>query len=80
MRNSNLIKRLLVLAVILVVVAVISTDLAAQCPMCRIGPETNNARGGTEGNGLNKGIMLLLSLPYVLVGSLGFIWWRSKRK
>jgi len=55
-------------------------DLAAQCPMCRMAAETNLQNGGTEGRGLNTGILYMLSLPYLLIGTIGFIWWRNKRK
>lgn len=66
---------------VLVILLLYPTDEAwAQCPMCRIGAETNLARGGSAGKGLNKGILFLLSLPYVLVGTIGFIWWKNKRK
>lgn len=72
--------RLLSVALIFVILILTQTDVAAQCPMCRIGAETNLARGGSEGKGLNKGILFLLSLPYMLVGTVGFIWWRKNHK
>ena len=59
---------------------VIQSDLLAQCPMCRLSAETNLAEGGTEGRGLNNGILYMLSLPYLLVATLGYIWWRNKRQ
>lgn len=52
----------------------------AQCPMCRISAESNLKNGGTEGRGLNAGILFILSLPYVLVGGLGYIWYRNRIK
>lgn len=55
-------------------------EIMAQCPMCRIGAETNLARGGSAGAGLNKGILFLLGLPYILVGTLGFIWWKNRKR
>jgi hypothetical protein len=48
--------------------------------MCRLSAETNLAHGGTEGKGLNKGILYMFCAPYLLVGTLGFIWWRNKYK
>lgn len=56
------------------------SDLAAQCPMCRMSAQSNLQEGGTEGAGLNKGILYMLTLPYLLVGTLGFIWWKNRRK
>ena len=48
--------------------------------MCRATAETNLANGGTEGQGLNNGIMYMLGMPYVLIGTIAFFWWRNRRK
>lgn len=55
-------------------------DVIAQCPMCRMSAESNLKEGGSAGAGLNKGILYMLSLPYLLVGTLGFIWYRNRKK
>lgn len=52
----------------------------AQCPMCRMSAESNLENGGSEGRGLNTGILYMLATPYLLVGTLGYIWWRNRRK
>lgn len=65
---------------ILVLIVFPSMESIAQCPMCRAAAETNLAQGGTEGKGLNKGILYMLSLPYLLVASIGFIWWKNKKE
>lgn len=54
--------------------------LPAQCPMCKIGAESNLKDGGSAGKGLNTGILYMLALPYVLVGTIGFIWWKNKKQ
>lgn len=54
-------------------------DLLAQCPMCRATAETNLANGGTEGQGLNNGIMYMLGMPYLLIGTVAFLWWRNRK-
>lgn len=48
--------------------------------MCRATAETNLANGGTEGQGLNKGIMYMLGMPYVAIGTIAFFWWRNRQK
>ncbi len=48
--------------------------------MCRMTAESNLANGGTGGKGLNAGILFMLSLPYVIVGSIGYLWWKNNRK
>lgn len=55
-------------------------DLLAQCPMCRATAETNLANGGTEGAGLNNGIMYMLGMPYLLIGTIAFLWWRNRKQ
>lgn len=57
-----------------------AVDLNGQCPMCRMSAESNLKDGGTEGAGLNKGILYMLSLPYLLVATLGFLWYKNRRK
>ena len=55
------------------------SDLLAQCPMCKIAAESNLENGGSAGKGLNMGILYILLIPYTLVATLGFIWWRNKK-
>lgn len=55
-------------------------ELVAQCPMCRATAESNLAAGGTAGRGLNAGILYMLAMPYLLVGTLAFLWLRNRRK
>ena len=53
--------------------------LEAQCPMCRMSATNNLKDGGTAGKGLNKGILYMLATPYLIVGVIGYIWWRNRR-
>ena len=48
--------------------------------MCRMSAETNLKNGGSAGKGLNAGILYMLATPYLLVGAIGFIWYRNRRK
>lgn len=73
-------KRLVINMLILLLIAVFAVDLVAQCPMCRMAAESNLQNGGTEGKGLNTGILYILMLPYLLVATLGFVWWRKNKK
>ena len=52
----------------------------AQCPMCRMTAESNLANGGQEGEGLNNGILYMLATPYLLIGVIGYVWWRNRKK
>lgn len=72
-------KRLLSLGFVLALLLV-GGEAMAQCPMCRATAESNLANGGTEGQGLNDGILYLLGMPYVIVGVVGYIWWRNRKR
>jgi hypothetical protein len=53
-------------------------DVEAQCAMCRSSVESNITNQSSKiGLGLNKGILYLLSLPYLLIASLGYLWYRN---
>ena len=56
------------------------SELNAQCPMCRMSAEADLKSGGTKAKGLNAGILYMLGFPYILLGTLGFIWYRERRK
>ncbi len=66
--------------VLILLVLPFGAELLAQCPMCRMAAESNLDNGGTEGRGLNTGILYLFSMPYLIAGILGFIWWRNRVK
>jgi hypothetical protein len=65
---------------LLVLFICLPTLVDAQCPMCRMTAESNLANGGTEGKGLNNGILYMLFTPYLLIGLLAYLWWRNRRK
>jgi len=71
--------RLLLVCCVIALSFFIGDDLLAQCPMCKMSAESNLANGGTEGRGLNKGILYMLSLPYLMVGFIGLMWYRNRK-
>lgn len=74
-------KYILTLVALMFSLSVITPDTAhAQCPMCRMSAESNMKNGGTAGKGLNKGILYLFFTPYLIIGTLGFLWWKHKKK
>ena len=65
---------------ILLAICLISNELLAQCPMCKIAAESNMKAGGTAGRGLNAGILYMLVLPYMMVSIMAYIWWKNRKK
>ena len=77
---KSLVYTLILILCIVMIMPVIDSEAIAQCPMCRMSAESNLKDGGTAGKGLNKGILYMLSVPYLLVGGLGFLWWKNRRR
>ncbi len=71
--------------VLMFVLVLSSVDAYSQCAMCRATVESNVGTGSKEpesevGSGLNTGILYLMAIPYILVGTVGFLWYKSNRK
>jgi hypothetical protein len=65
--------------------SLVTTDAYSQCAMCRATVESNVGTGSTDsdsdvGAGLNTGILYLMAIPYLLVGTIGFLWYKSSQK
>lgn len=75
--NQRFVNRTIAIVLLLIVV---TFAMDAQCPMCRMSAETNLRNGGTEGQGLNVGILYMLAIPYILVSVIGFLWWKNRSK
>jgi hypothetical protein len=58
-----------------------SQDSFSQCAMCRATVGSNLSEGrGVIGTGINFGILYLLSVPYLLIAGLIFMWYRTGKK
>lgn len=52
----------------------------AQCAMCRSTLENNYSNGDPGiAAGINTGILYLLSMPYLAVIVLGYLWYKSSK-
>ena len=72
--------KIFITALVLSLTMSVDSPVQAQCPMCKMSAESNLKSGGSGGKGLNAGILFILSLPYVIVGSIGYVWWRNQRQ
>lgn len=63
-----------------ILLTTLTTQVDAQCPMCKLSAESNLKSGGQAGRGLNTGIFYLLAMPYLAVGTVGYLWWRNKKR
>ena len=80
-----IIKSFVSIVLVLGLVLTTATDSYSQCAMCRATVESNVGTGSTEpesevGSGLNTGILYLLVIPYVMVATVGFLWYKANKK
>jgi hypothetical protein len=55
-------------------------EVSAQCAMCRTTLENNYSNGDPGiAAGINTGILYLLSMPYLVVIILGYLWYKSSK-
>ncbi|WP_250419200.1 MULTISPECIES: hypothetical protein [Pontibacter] len=78
-------KVLLVFSLVLGLMLITATQGYSQCAMCRATVESNVGTGSKEpesevGSGLNTGILYLMVIPYILIGTVGFLWYKSNKK
>jgi len=49
----------------------------AQCVMCKTQVESaRQERDDYDVGGLNKGIVYMMTVPYILMGAVGYFWYR----
>jgi hypothetical protein len=58
------------------VILLCSVQVMAQCSLCT---KTAQQLGEGPAKGLNNGILYLALTPLLIIGILGYRWWRSNR-
>lgn len=65
----------------LVVLLISATNILAQCAMCRGTVESTVSNGrSVVASELNFGILYLLIIPYLIVASIGYLWYRNSKQ
>lgn len=53
----------------------------AQCVMCKTQVEAaRQERDDYDVGGLNRGIVYMMSIPYLLMGTIGYVWYRRSKQ
>ena len=74
-------KKWMMILAVLAGMTVIGDVALAQCPMCKTSLEANRKDNVNRvGNGINNGILYLLAMPFIAVGSVGAIYVYRQRK
>jgi hypothetical protein len=68
--------KLKLLFIILFLLMVLPAE--SQCAMCRAVLESEE--GGAAAKGINNGIVYLMLFPYLLVGGVGYVIYKMKKK
>ncbi len=72
-------KQILVL-LLFIGVSFVSQELHAQCAMCTAVADEAMKQGSSQGAGINKAVLYMFLMPYLIVATIGFIWWRKRVK
>ncbi len=72
-------KVIFIFVLIITFVVILQPELVAQCPMCKLSAESNLRDGGSAGRGLNNGILYMFALPYLLVATMGYLWYKNRK-
>ena len=61
-------RKALFTCVVLLLLALAGTALHAQgCSQCRLVPQSDQQGGGTAASGINKAILYMMALPYIIL-------------
>jgi len=78
-KNMNpRINRMLGVCALLIGFTLMMDDVDAQCVMCKAVAEDSADDGGL-GAGLNRGILYLMAVPYILLSALFFVIYRKRK-
>ena len=56
------------------------SESVAQCAMCKVTSESNQYSTKNLVAGLNKGILYLMPVPYILVSMIAYLWYIAHKK
>ena len=70
-------KRSLAIILFIFFISFLAPEAIAQCSVCS---KTALQLGEKPAQGLNQGILYLMFTPFLIVGFIGFRWWRSNKQ
>jgi hypothetical protein len=66
-----------ILLIVLFIVCLFPGDVLAQCSICT---KTAQQLGERPAKALNSGIIYLALTPFLIVGYIGYRWWKNNRE
>lgn len=62
---------------------ILTYSIQAQCAMCKGTVESNQKedvqKAENKAKGLNTGILYLMVIPYIAIGSIAYLWYRNSK-
>ena len=72
------VKKYIPLVILILVLLFCNTSSFAQCAMCKTSVESDLKTGGSIGKNLNTGIIYLMLIPYVILMTGGYFFFRKQ--
>jgi hypothetical protein len=73
--------KIILIVLFLVAIMLFFNDASfAQCAMCKATVKDKVDEGGIFSVGINKGIIYLMSFPYLIFGVIAYFWYQSSKK
>lgn len=70
-------KKIAAIVLIIFFIMLSITPAAAQCSVCS---KTALQMGEKPAQGLNQGILYLMITPFLIVGVIGYRWWKNNKR
>lgn len=69
-------KKYLIICLFIISFTILAVAAEAQCSICT---KTAMQLGDKPAQGLNAGILYLMSVPYIAIGIVGYKWWKVRK-
>jgi hypothetical protein len=73
-------KKYICVFVVLVLLMIAYIPSHAQCAMCAGQVESATDAGSSVALGVNKGVLYIFMMPYLIMGTIGYFWWKARKK
>jgi hypothetical protein len=73
----NPMRKMIAIIFFFLVTSIYSNTVNAQCSICT---KTAQQLGEGPAQGLNSGILYLMFTPFILVGFIGYRWWKNNKE
>ncbi|MGN6249462.1 MAG: hypothetical protein ACTHNG_14005 [Ginsengibacter sp.] len=70
-------KKILFILSLTIVFSLAAFQTEAQCSICT---KTVMQLGDKPAKGFNDGILYLMTIPYLVVGAVGYKWWQNEKR